>query len=66
MKEIKNMKVVHKGSNKKSRITQAKRIATLEEIVIRQHSRISSIDSKLEQLIRVLTVKKGEEVDSNK
>ena len=62
------MKVVksssNKSSNKKSRITQAQRIATLEEIVIRQHSRISSIDSKLEQLIRVLTVKKREEGES--
>ena len=52
------------SSNKKSRITQVQRIATLEEIVIRQHSRISSIDSKLEQLIRVLTVKKREEGES--
>ena len=54
------------SSNKKSRITQVQRIATLEEIVIRQHSRISSIDSKLEQLIRVLTVKKREEGESDK
>jgi hypothetical protein len=50
-----------KGIKKEKKLTQLQRIGQLEEIVLIQSQRIRSIDSKLEQLVRVLTVKKEKE-----